>query len=108
MAQGRDPMPKRVRFTTWTLRYNRMAWITVDALERHWERARVEAQIAGADRIEATTTNVVALTLSIPAGLCPLTTARRPIVVLDGHAMTAPAVAHDWSWSAPFHQLASP
>ena len=107
MAQGRNPMPKKVRFTTWTLRYNRMAWITVDGLERHWERARVEAEIAGADCIEATTTNVLALTFSMPAGLCPLTTARRPIVLLDNQELAAPAVAHDGSWTAHFQKLAS-
>src|SRR5260370_467099 len=39
-ARGRDPLPRRIRFTTWTLRYNRMLWVTVDGLERHWERAR--------------------------------------------------------------------
>src|SRR5439155_578089 len=38
-AVGRDPMPHRVRFTTWTLRYNRMAWLQLDGLDRHWERA---------------------------------------------------------------------
>jgi len=107
MAQGRNPMPKKVRFTTWTLRYNRMAWITVDGLERHWERARIEAQIVGADRIEATTRNVSALTFSMPTGLCPLARARRPIVLLDGQELAAPAVAHDGSWTAHFQKLAS-
>ena len=30
-ATGRNPAPKEIRFTTWTLRYNRMFWMTVDA-----------------------------------------------------------------------------
>ena len=30
--RGRDPYPRKVRFTTWTLAYNRMKWVTVDAL----------------------------------------------------------------------------
>ena len=45
--KGRDPYPRKVRFTTWTLRYNRMKWVTIDALDKHWERARVDAEVAG-------------------------------------------------------------
>ena len=42
--RGRDPYPRKVRFTTWTLAYNRMKWVTIDALGKHWERARVNAE----------------------------------------------------------------
>ena len=31
--------PRKISFTTWTLAYNRMKWVTVDALGKHWERA---------------------------------------------------------------------
>ena len=34
---GRDPVPVKVRFTTWTLRYNRSFWVQVDGLDKHWE-----------------------------------------------------------------------
>ena len=67
VEKGRDPFPKKVRFTTWTLRYNNMAWVTVDTLDQHWSRARVDAEIASPDLIQATTTNVSALTFSINA-----------------------------------------
>ena len=33
-ADGRNPAPKEIRFTTWTLRYNKMFWMTVDAMAR--------------------------------------------------------------------------
>ena len=36
-------VPKEIRFTTWMLRYNKMFWLTVDAMGQHWERARVNA-----------------------------------------------------------------
>jgi hypothetical protein len=45
--RGRDPYPRRIRFTTWTLAYNRMKWIVVDGLAQHWTRARVDAEITG-------------------------------------------------------------
>ena len=40
-AKGREPMPKEVKFVTYTLRYNECAWLTVTGLEQHWERAEV-------------------------------------------------------------------
>ncbi len=44
---GRELLPWRLHFTTWTLRYNQCAWIQVDGLEQHWERARVDAELCG-------------------------------------------------------------
>jgi dienelactone hydrolase len=104
MAKGRNPMPNKVRFTTWTLRYNQMDWVTVDELERHWDRARVDAEISGPDTVRVTTTNVDALTFSMPAGLCPLDVAHPLTVTLDGQTVAAPAVAADKSWTAHFQK----
>ena len=68
-AHGRDPVPREVHFVTHTLRYNQMAWVTVDALGEHWEPARVNGwQSASDNRIELTTTNVTALTLRFDSG----------------------------------------
>jgi hypothetical protein len=64
---GRNPVPRQIRFTTWTLRYNQTSWVTVDGLNKHWERARVTAQIAGESVVKVHTENVAALTLWMPA-----------------------------------------
>jgi dienelactone hydrolase len=61
-AKGRDPNPRKIRFTTWTLRYNQMKWLTVDGLEKHWERATVDVENNGG-LAKATTKNVSALTI---------------------------------------------
>jgi hypothetical protein len=98
-AVGRIPLPRRVRFTTWTLRYNRMAWLQLDGLDRHWERARVEAEIAGPSRVTLTTHNVSALTLAMPVGLCPLEGDRRPALSIDGQKLTGAPVMSDRSWT---------
>lgn len=45
-AQGRDPFPKQVRFVTWTLKFSRCNWIEVLGLEKHYQRAEIEASIA--------------------------------------------------------------
>src|SRR6185436_8569572 len=67
VARGRDPLPRHIRFQTYTLRYNQMHWLTVEGLGTHWEPARVEAElrITGPD-VSIKSNNVTALTLSIP------------------------------------------
>lgn len=102
VARGRDPLPRTIKFTTWTLRYNQMRWVTVNALAQHWERARVEAEIKDATTVQIKTQNVTALTLDMPPGLCPLDIARRPLVVLDEQRVEAAPVQSDRSWTAHF------
>jgi len=63
--RGRDPSPRKVRLTTWTLQYNQMRWVTADALERHWERARVDAELE-AGIVKAVTQNVSAVSFAQP------------------------------------------
>jgi pimeloyl-ACP methyl ester carboxylesterase len=102
-ACGRNPVPQRVRFTTWTLRYNECLWVTVDALDQHWERARVDAELVG-DGVQVKTQNVHALTLAMPPGCCPLDNTRKPKVMLDGQEVEAAPVLSDRSWTAHFRK----
>ena len=48
--------PDHVRFLTYTTRYNRSYWVSLDGLARHYERAEVDAQRAGGGRSYAITT----------------------------------------------------
>jgi pimeloyl-ACP methyl ester carboxylesterase len=97
---GRDYLPAHVRFTTWTLRYNKMHWVIVDGLERHWERARVEARIQAPDIIRVSTQNVHGLTLALPPGQTLLPVTARPRILIDGQDMQARQVGSDRSWWA--------
>jgi pimeloyl-ACP methyl ester carboxylesterase len=72
VAKGRERCPENVRFTTYTLRYNRCAWITVDALDRHWERARIEAHPDEDGGISVLAENVKAFTIALPPGEAPI------------------------------------
>jgi hypothetical protein len=104
VERGRNHLPRKVRFTTWTLRYNQMLWVTVDGLEKHWERARVDAEILDANTVAVRTENISALTLSMPSGLCPLDNTRPPKVVLNGRELEAAPVLSDRSWKATFRK----
>jgi hypothetical protein len=67
----REPAAKQVKFTTYTLKYNRCKWVTVDALEEHYRRADVLADATGPG-ITVSTRNVAALTLAPLVGSSPL------------------------------------
>jgi dienelactone hydrolase len=119
---GRNPVPPRVRFTTWTLRYNQAFWVTLDGLDSHWEQARIDARLMqgrgewgrAGDDVMVETQNVSAFTLSMPPGLCPLDNTRRPRVLVyerDSHPaptdqpLQATPVLSDRSWVAHFRKV---
>jgi len=105
--RGSDPYPRKVKFTTWTLAYNRMKWVTIDALGRHWERTRLDAEITGETSVNVDTQNVTAFTLEMGSGGCPLDPARKPVVIIDGQKVTAPGPMSDRSWTAHFRKSGS-
>jgi pimeloyl-ACP methyl ester carboxylesterase len=43
-AKGRAEYPRRVRFVTYTLRYPSCYWVHIEGLQRHYERASVDAE----------------------------------------------------------------
>ncbi|MGN6387136.1 MAG: prolyl oligopeptidase family serine peptidase [Verrucomicrobiota bacterium] len=96
--KGRDPAPREVHFQTYTLRYNQMKWVTVDGLEEHWARARVDAEIESNEFVAIQTTNINALTLNFEAGYAPFETGAKPKIQVDGAMLRAPGVPTDRSW----------
>ena len=105
--RGRDPYPREIKFTTWTLAYNKMKWVTIDALGKHWERARLNAAIAGDSSVSVETSNVTAFSLDMESGGCPLDLARKVTVAIDGQKTTAPGPMSDRSWTVHFRKNGS-
>lgn len=103
-ARGSDPAPRKVRFTTWTLAYNQMKWVTVDGMDKEWERARVDADVIDDHSVSLKTANVSAVTLDMSSGNCPLDVMKKPAVILDGQTVQAPGVMSDRSWTAHFQK----
>jgi dienelactone hydrolase len=103
-AVGRDETPARVKFTTYTLRYNQSGWVTVDGMEKHWEKATVDAELTP-ELVDVKTAGVTALTLSLPPGSCPRQIRPRPGVFIDGENLTGdPVLMSDRSWVAHFRK----
>jgi hypothetical protein len=101
--RGRDPAPRRVSLATATLKYDRQAWVVVDGLEHHWERATVEAEL-GEGEIVARTRNVTALGFEMPTARCPFPLGRPVAVRIDGQRLAGPAPRSDRSLSVHFHK----
>ena len=98
-SKGRDPSPREIRFTTWMLRYNKSYWVTLEGLEKQWDRARANAKVEG-NAITLTTANVSALRLDWAAGLAPFAVGTKPNLTVDGTALTLPAVGANKSLAA--------
>ena len=62
-AKGTDPYPKKIRFATFTLKYNRASWMTIERLVEHYQRATIEAQVEG-DVAVVRTSNIAALSVA--------------------------------------------
>lgn len=73
-AHSRSPsgasVPKKIHFTTYTLVYPRMSWLTVVQMEKQWERADVLGEIVPGG-INVKTSNVAALHVEVPYSTFP-------------------------------------
>jgi hypothetical protein len=82
VARGRADYPPHVHFVTYTLRYPVCAWVEIDALERHYERALVDAQFSESG-YQIQTANVRNLHLTVSAD-----TPSPVAVTIDGQGLT--------------------
>ena len=57
--------PDHVRLVTWTTRYNKAFWVTLDALEQHYQRSEIDAQRSNSGKdFQIATKGLTRLTLS--------------------------------------------
>ena len=84
-----------------------MRWVVVDGLEKHWERARVTAEIESDRSVKAETSNVSALTFDMAPGAEVISGSGKVTVTLDGQTLTVPAALTDGSWRAHFRRAGS-
>jgi pimeloyl-ACP methyl ester carboxylesterase len=106
---GRERVPFKILFTTWTLRYNQSFWVQIDGLEQHWEQARIAADLVGSqgDGLEIKTKNISALTLTLPSGRSqlPLDLDPTPLMKIDADEMVVPKPLSDRSWVVHFRKV---
>jgi hypothetical protein len=64
--KGRPKAPLTVRLSTPTLKYNKVDWVTVNALQEHWVVSEVEATKVGPAKFEVKTKGVTDFDLKLP------------------------------------------
>ena len=101
---SRERLPVVVRFATYTLKYNRQAWITVEALNEHWRKAEVHAALTDAAEIEIETDNVTELSLDMPPGWCPFDIDVPVLLVVDEQEIEGPSPRSDRSFNVRLYQ----
>lgn len=64
---GKPRLPRTIDLTTYSLRYHRLGWLSIEGLTEHWRESRVQAEwLEDQDRIELTTQGVTHLSLQFP------------------------------------------
>ena len=90
--------PDHIRFLTYTTRYNRDYWITVDRLGQHYQRAEVDAQrVDGGRHYTVKTANVTRLTLRETDHARELQIDGQKIALKSGPEVTLEKSAAGWA-----------
>ncbi|MEN9576270.1 MAG: hypothetical protein RL514_4125 [Verrucomicrobiota bacterium] len=84
--KGINQQPKKVTLVTHSLKFNRVHWVTIDAMEKHWEEARIEAEWKAESSLAVSTKNVNGFTIggSAPGRFLALKGGTQVSVVVDG------------------------
>ena len=95
---GRQLNPLNVHLVTYTLKYNQMHWVTLDAMKKHWERAQVDAEVINDTSLQVATHNATALTLSMHPGTARFRLREPVSIMIDGQELSGPRPGSDRSW----------
>jgi hypothetical protein len=101
---GRDWQPLDIEFTTYTTRYNRLAWLVIDSIAEHWSRSRVTASI-NAGEVVIETEGVTDLSLAFDAGEAPFDVRGNVLITIGEDEIEVPGPKSDKSWHVSLHRL---
>ncbi|WP_345683589.1 prolyl oligopeptidase family serine peptidase [Novipirellula caenicola] len=116
--RGRDRVPTAIDFTTYTLRYNRSFWLTVDELAEHWNQATVTAKLSASENtVRVTVDGVRGIRFDLAAGDAPFHP-RQPVQIeivdfstdndsetgANRQILVAPRPESDRSWHCQIHR----
>jgi len=113
--RGRVMTPRTVRFSTHTLKYNRMNWVEVSALKEHWKRGLIRAEVVPqqaipgqrerrVETIRVSTFNISEFTIDFPAGSSPFELDSMVRFEVNGGLVAATRTASDGSLTMTIHR----
>lgn len=90
--------PDHIRFLTYTTRYNRCYWVSLNGLEKHYERAEVDARrTADGSSFDIKTKNLTRLSLRETASAREITIDGQMLKVSAGPEITLARAGATWS-----------
>lgn len=95
LTKGRDRQPRELRFSTYTLRYPETKWVRIEGMEKHWERADIQAQV-GTRNYVVTTKNISRFTIANAASGSRLTP---DSVTIDGQEIKITLVERELNYA---------
>jgi len=101
VARGRNPVPERIKFATYTLRYNQCAWLKIEGLKQHWTPGYVEGEYDDG-RFTLKTSGITALSIDLPPGAAEIEAI--PSVSIDGQLVWTGVRKTDRSVHAKFRR----
>jgi len=101
--RGREKFPTDVHFTTYSLKYNRMNWMTIHALKEHWERSHIEASMRGNHALQIDTSNVTEFSVDFPSGTSPFDLQNSVDITIDGQSTLVDQTKSDLSFHAHYY-----
>lgn len=105
---GRDRLPRKVVFTTYSLKYSTCNWLSLEGLEEHWREARVEAELTGeagsTQGVRMKTRNVTALNLEFFEEATPFSAGQQVAIEIDGQNLTGLPAGSGGTVEATFHR----
>ena len=102
---GRDRHPTAVHLVTYTLKYNRMSWVTIEGIKEHWQRSAAEAVMGDSSSFDVTTDNVTDLSFDFPPGWCPFDNDQPISAFVDNQEVVLPRPLSDRSWHGDIHMV---
>lgn len=102
--KGINHLPKKVTLVTHSLKFNSAHWVTIDAMEKQWEEARVDAENTPKGLV-LKTRNIIGLSLrpSAPANETPTT--RELNVLVDGQKVGGPLPIKGSYWDVRLNKI---
>lgn len=101
---GRERVPRIIDFTTYSLKYNQLAWLKVTGLKEHWEKSTVAAFLASGNVLTIETTNVTGLEIKFPSGESPFRVYSPVNIHIDGQEFQGHRPQTDRSFEISFFQ----
>lgn len=106
--QGRVHTPPSIRFSTFTLKYNRCAWVVINGLEEHWREASIHADLEGPEGmrtgIKLKTSNVTELALQFSSPDSPFAADAPVAVTIDDQKIPGVKSLADKSVAVELHK----